>query len=107
MVWPVLDAVDPPTVAAGAAVVVGGHGGYVHCSGGLYDESARSFDLTLDGVAIDDLGCYVNHCQTTITIPAATAPGQHSIAAEGGSQITVQVQPRALNHAVYLPRLTR
>ncbi len=104
LIWPTLQAVAPTNSYPGDAVEVSGFGGYIHCSGGLYNESARSFDLTFDGQQIGQLGCYSNHCQTSITIPAEAALGTHILSTEGGSQFTIQIQQvRMLPRIVFLP----
>ena len=104
IIWPTLQTVSPIAPHAGTAIIIRGSGGYIRCSGGLYNESARSFVVTLDGQPIGDLGCYANYCQTTFTIPLTTSPGTHTITTEGGSQILITVQPQRLTQvALFLP----
>jgi hypothetical protein len=104
IIWPTMQSVIPSTPYAGDEIVIRGFGGYIQCSGGLYNESARSFGVTFDGQAIGQLGCYANYCQTRITIPPTTTPGLHIIATEGGSQLSIDVQQeRLIQKVMFLP----
>jgi hypothetical protein len=91
VVWPKLAEVQPAQAAPGAEVTVIGSGGYVRCADGAYNESARQFDLFLDGQAAGSLSCYVNRCEARFVVPASIAAGQHVLTAEGGSEIVLDV----------------
>jgi hypothetical protein len=96
-VWPQLSEVQLTETASGAEVKVVGSGGYLYWGGKCgrrYDESARSFELALDGEPVGSMGCYVNHCEATLSFPADALWGTHTISVEGGSSITIQVTPR-------------
>ncbi|ABX04557.1 hypothetical protein Haur_1914 [Herpetosiphon aurantiacus DSM 785] len=106
IIWPTLQTISSTTPHAGDPIVIQGSGGFIQCSGGLYNESARSFVVTLDAQPIGQLGCYANYCQTTLTIPLTTSSGVHLIATEGGSQMSIIVQPqRATQGIQFLPML--
>lgn len=92
MVWPTLLELQPDEAAPGATVLVIGSGGYILLDGGGYNESARSFALTLDGAPIGSVQCYVNRCVGEIVVPPGTSPGEHTIATEGGSSLTLWVK---------------
>ena len=87
---PVLVEVHPAEAAPGEQIKVIGSGGYVQC-GAAYDESARSFQLYWDGEPIGEIGCYVNHCEQTVTVPDDAASGRHTLSAEGGSSVEMRV----------------
>src|SRR2546428_6651810 len=67
---PVLSEVQPTQAAPGDALKVIGSGGYSRDSCGGIDESARTFALYLDRQPLGDLGCYVNHCEAAVHLPA-------------------------------------
>lgn len=92
LIPPSLASLNPTSVAPGGSVQVVGSGGYIHCSGGLYNESARSFDLTFDGAVVAQLGCYANRCQVTFVVPTTTNQGSYQVSTDGGSQLTLIVQ---------------
>ncbi|XSG77311.1 hypothetical protein ACP8Y2_09915 [Herpetosiphon llansteffanensis] len=92
LIEPTLLTLSPTNPLPGETVQVTGSGGYIHCSGGLYNESARSFDLTLDGTVVAQLGCYANRCQTTFVVPTTINPGNYQVATVGGSQLRIDVQ---------------
>ncbi|MCA0350615.1 MAG: hypothetical protein LCH85_01345 [Chloroflexi bacterium] len=92
LIPPSLASLNPTSIAPGGSVQVVGSGGYMHCSGGLYNESARAFALTLDGAVVAQLGCYANRCQTTFVVPTTTSPGSYHVSTDGGSQLTLIVQ---------------
>ncbi|GAA5530161.1 hypothetical protein [Herpetosiphon gulosus] len=50
IIWPTMQSVIPSAPYAGDGIVIRGFGGYIQCSGGLYNESARSFGVTYDVV---------------------------------------------------------
>lgn len=92
LIPPALSSLNPSSVVAGGSVQVVGSGGYIRCSGGLYNESARSFELMLDGVVVAQLGCYANRCQVTFIVPPATTPGNYQVSTVGGSELTLVVE---------------
>ncbi len=91
LVWPRLEQLEPPKVVAGKTVKVSGWGGHVRCEEGGYNESARKFELYLDGKPITSFVCYVNHCENSLFVPLGTPPGTHVISVEGGSTIDLLV----------------
>jgi hypothetical protein len=92
LVSPVLHHVEPAQAAPGDEITVIGSGGYVRDNCGGYDESARDFELYFDDQPVGSIGCYVNHCQASLTIPANAAPGSHCISvAEPGCDIDLQI----------------
>ena len=106
IIWPTLQTLSSMAPHAGDTITVQGSGGFIRCSSGLYNESARSFGLTLDAEPLGQLGCYANHCQATLTIPLTTSSGIHTIATEGGSQISITVQPqRVMQVVMFLPAI--
>ncbi|KPL90195.1 hypothetical protein [Herpetosiphon geysericola] len=92
LIPPSLASLNPSSVAPGGSVEVVGNGGYIHCSGGLYNESARSFDLMLDGAVVAQLGCYANRCQTTFVVPTTINAGIYQVSTVGGSELTLVVE---------------
>jgi hypothetical protein len=96
-VWPQLYEVQLTGTAAEGSIRVIGSGGYLYWGGKCgqrYDESDRSFRLTFDGEPAGSMGCYVNHCEATLSFPAHALLGTHVISVEGGSSITIQVTAR-------------
>jgi hypothetical protein len=79
-------------VAPGGQVRVLGTGGYVVDPSGLNDESARYFELFLDGNHLGTLACYLNHCLADLSLPAGLAPGEHTLSVEGGSSLTIEIR---------------
>ena len=92
VVWPTLESLTPSAAAPGQQVVVIGYGGYVRLNGG-YDESARSFDLYFDGSRVGSIGCYLNRCGGSFTVPEDALPESHMITTEDGSGLAIQVIP--------------
>lgn len=90
LIWPKLHTLEPAQVAPSTEVKVIGDGGYLYCNGG-YNESARNFELLFDGQPIGTIGCYVNRCEATISIPADSKPGEHRFSVEGGASITIEI----------------
>jgi hypothetical protein len=84
LVPPQLVEAQPPQVAPGEEIRVMGTGGYIRDSCGGYNESARSFPLYFDDQPFGDLGCYVNHCEGSFTLPDETQPGAHCVSTEAG-----------------------
>jgi hypothetical protein len=94
LVMPQIMEVQPAQVAAGDEVILIGSGGYLSCGAGGYVESARSFQLYLDGEPIGPMSCFVNHCEATLDVPESTTPGKHVISVEGGSSLEIDVVGR-------------
>jgi hypothetical protein len=90
IVWPRLRELQPAQATPNQIVQVLGSGGYRQ-AGSFYDESARSFGLTLAGRAVGEFGCYVNSCQGSFRVPAGLAPGTYEVATEGGSHLTLTI----------------
>ena len=95
-VWPSLTKVEPSTASPGQEVRIEGHGGHTElrkADGTVagYIESARSFPLYFDGQPVGSIGCYVNTCRGTVTVPKDALPGEHQISVEGGSSQTVTI----------------
>lgn len=90
IIWPQLTGIEPEAARPGQAITITGSGGFVRC-GTAYNESARTFQLFLDDKAFGQIGCYVNHCEVELTLPDDLPPGEHTLSAEGGSQIVFQV----------------
>jgi len=90
LVQPRLEMVEPAEVRVGEEFTLSGYGGYLHCNG-AYNESARLFDLTLDGEPFGTILCYVNYCNGTFVIPAGTTPGEYFITVDGGTSVPITV----------------
>lgn len=91
MVWPQLSEIQPPQSAPGSTVKVIGSGGYVRCGEAGYNESARSFQLFFNDQPAAEISCYVNHCETELTLPGDAPAGRHTISVEGGSSIDLEI----------------
>ncbi len=91
IVWPQLSDLQPKQAAEGSEVTVIASGGYVQCGASGFNESARSFRVNLDGVAVSSISCYVNHCEGKFTLPRGVAAGTHLVSVEGGSHLTLEV----------------
>lgn len=97
LVWPSLLPIEVETVRAGDEVEIMAYGGYLRWEnecGESINESARDFQLFLDGELIGNISCFVNVCRVTITIPVDTFPGTHSLSVEGGSNLEFEVVDR-------------
>jgi hypothetical protein len=93
-VWPELYDVEPSPARAGQEVTVRATGGYLYWDGvcgEAWDESARSFQLSFDGLPRGLLECYANWCQADLTVPVLAQPGWHTVAVEGGSALDLYV----------------
>jgi immune inhibitor A len=90
-VWPVLQALEPATVAPGQEVYVTGTGRYFQVSSG-HDESSRDFPLFLNSEPIGVVNCYVNRCEGTFIVPLGTVSGVHEVSLEGGSRMSLEVE---------------
>ncbi len=78
-VSPVITEIQPAQPLAGGEMAVIGSGGYVQDSCGGVNEFARSFSLYLDGDAVADLQCYVNHCQAKVELLSTLEAGRHCL----------------------------
>ena len=91
IVWPTLTNIEPVEAAPGQCCVqVTSQSGYLRI-GGLYDESARPFDLFFDGAGVGAINCYVTLCDGTFTVPSEVSPGDHQVCTQGGSCLTLRV----------------
>ena len=95
-VYPSLSEVQPSEVATGQEVKLQGFGGLIELrkpdgSAGGYIESARSFEVYLDGNPLGTIRCYVNVCNGAVVVPASTESGDHKISVEGGSSRNLTV----------------
>ena len=93
---PQLSGVQLEEAGSASTIRVVGYGGYLVSYGicGLrYDESERSFQLTLDGEPAGSITCLRGPCEATLELAAAGGSqlGRHTIAVEGGSSITFRV----------------
>ncbi len=95
-VYPSLYEVQPSEVAPGQEVKLQGSGGLIELrkpdgSTTGYIESARSFEVYLEGNHLGTIQCYVNVCNGAVVIPASTGSGDHEISVEGGSSRSLTV----------------
>jgi hypothetical protein len=91
VVWPTLVNIEPVEAAPGQCCIqVTSQSGYLRVDG-LYDESARPFDLYFDGAGVGSIGCYVTSCDGTFTVPSDASLGDHQVCTEGGSCLTLRV----------------
>lgn len=91
VVWPKLLRLEPSQVAPGGQFRVMGSGGYRLDPGGGHDESARYFDLYLDGERFGTIACYAGLCVADLAIPGSALPGEHALSVEGGSSLKIRV----------------
>ncbi len=82
MVLPVITDIKPTPVLPGSEITIAGRGGYIQDSCGGYNESARSFKLYLDKEPVDDLVCYVNHCEVKIKLADSITLGEHCLSTQ-------------------------
>jgi hypothetical protein len=95
IIWPALDSIQPDRAIEGELISLVGHGGYLVIKEGEstgYNESYRTFQISFDGDAIGDLGCFTNHCEGEFTVPAGVQPGPHQISVEGGSALDLVIE---------------
>ncbi len=91
VVWPTLVNIVPVEAAPGQCCIqVTSQSGYLRVDG-LYDESARPFDLYFDGAGVGSIGCYVTRCDGTFTVPSDASLGDHQVCTQGGSCLTIRV----------------
>lgn len=94
VVWPVLEPIDIGPSVPGDELEITAVGGYLQWDnecGEAVNESARTFQLYFDDEPAGTILCYVNICCGTSAIPADTPPGTHTVSAEGGSSVTIEV----------------
>lgn len=92
---PLLTRVDPSPVPAGGKFKLTGSGGYLYDSCLGFDESARSFDVHLDGRPLGSITCYVNHCEGSFTLPSEIGTGGHCLSIEPEAcDLQIQVEGR-------------
>jgi hypothetical protein len=92
LVWPTLAELQPAEAVPGQDITIRGTGGYLRGADGSYNESARSFRLTLDGEPLGRITCYANLCAGSFQVWPTLTAGTYAIATEGGSQLTLTVQ---------------
>lgn len=95
-VYPSLSGIQPNDAAPGQEIKVQGSGGLIELrkpngSAGGYIESARSFELFLDGQEVGSIQCYVNVCDGAFILPVDIHPGDHEISVGGGSTQILRV----------------
>lgn len=94
LVLPTLVEVQPAQAAPGEQVEVLGVGGNLYWEnecGSQWIESAQDFQLLLDGEPAGSIQCYAGSCRARLTIPAEMVTGAHTISAEGGSSLDIEV----------------
>jgi len=94
-IWPELMEVNPPVVSPGGEFEITGNGGYRIWRderGVGVDETARTFDLFLDGDPFGKLQCHIHHCEGKYILPVDISPGSHVLYTEGGSEISFDVK---------------
>lgn len=94
LVWPTLLEAHPIPAAPGEEIQIRGTGGYLTwetACGSVVLESARGFALSFDGAPAASLECYANTCLATLVLPEDVAPGKHTVSAEGGSSLDIEV----------------
>jgi hypothetical protein len=79
---PTIVDVQPSPALPGSKITITGTGGYIQDSCGGINESARSFKLYLDDEPVGDLLCYVNRCETTITLTVSIPSDSHCLATQ-------------------------
>jgi len=97
IVWPSLLPTEIEEVAPGDHFEITASGGYLQWDnecGVSINESAREFQLFIDGEPSGNISCYVNVCRMTLSIPVDTPPGTHTLSVEGGSSLDFEVIDR-------------
>lgn len=95
IIWPVLDSIQPDRAIEGEVVFLVGHGGYLVITEGEssgYNESYRTFQISFDGDAIGELGCFTNRCKGEFTVPEGVRLGAHQVSVEGGSALDLVIE---------------
>jgi hypothetical protein len=91
LVWPSIRVFRPATGTPGDKIAVEGRGGFYWGSGLGWDESYRSFALYFNGRVAGSVGCHVNLCGGSFTVPDGTKPGTYDVGTEGGRSKTFEV----------------
>jgi hypothetical protein len=91
IIWPELQAVQPEQILAGGEIIIIASGGYQIECGNFYNESQRLFAVHISNEPVGSLSCMVNHCEAKLKVPVDLMPGTHTISAEGGSQIEIEI----------------
>ena len=91
VVWPELQAVQPEQILSGGEIKIIGSGGYQIECGNFYNESHRFFAVYINNEPVGSLSCMVNHCEAMLNMPVDLMPCTHTISAEGGSQIEIEI----------------
>jgi hypothetical protein len=91
LVWPSIRVFRPATGTPGDKIQVEGRGGFYWGSGLGWDESYRSFALYFNGRVAGSVGCHVNFCGGSFTVPDGTKPGTYDVGTEGGRSKTFEV----------------
>ena len=94
LIWPTLHQIEPPVPTPGDQIEIRGTGGFLYWSnecGEFRNESAQDFQLFFDGEPAGSITCYANTCLVDLTIPDDIPPGIHTISAEGGSSLDVEI----------------
>jgi len=97
IVWPTLLPIEVEEVAPGDYLEITASGGYLQWDnecGVSINESAREFQLFIDGETSGNISCYVNHCRVTLSVPVDTPSGTHTLSVEGGSSLDLEVVDR-------------
>ena len=81
---PIIADVQPSPALPGSEITIIGTGGYIQDSCGGINESARSYKLYLDDELVGDLLCYVNRCETIITLAGSIASKSHCLSTQKG-----------------------
>ena len=83
-VFPIITDVQPSPAQPGSEITITGTGRYVQDSCGGINESARSFQLYLDDEPVGDLSCYVNHCESKISLASSIESKSHCLSTQPG-----------------------
>lgn len=81
---PIITDVQPSPALPGSEITIIGTGGYTQDLCGGINESARSFKLYLDDELVGDLLCYINRCETKITLAGSIASKSHCLSTQKG-----------------------
>lgn len=82
LVPPQIMEIRPVVPVPGGELNVIASGGLIRDRCGGYIEGAKTFKLYLDGEAIGDLSCYINHCESKFTLSKVTSTGAHCLSVE-------------------------
>lgn len=84
MLPPIITDVQPSPVLPGSEITIMGTGGYIEDSCGGINESARAFKLYLDDELVGDFLCYINRCETKITLADSIVAKSHCLSTQKG-----------------------